>query len=223
MAITRHRPDWHSVFLVIIAGSMLATASVSDLATSGSGGLHVACGIPGGDAGAPREGVRVVDEEIGAKPLQIIELAAPHRYASLWFAGRFGQSLTLSPHNLSAGHATTKISHGEATTATQALSHGHVRVTRLRNGSVLCSRELPPAHIVALPCGVNDDTASGGDDSEDDDDSQDDQNGANDTQLPLLACFSSAFPYFIAPEGALTLSWDVPSFPPFRTLQRLRC
>jgi hypothetical protein len=223
MAITRLRPDRFSVLLAIIAGSMVATASASACETGGKGGLDVACGRPGGDAGAPREGVPVVDRGEGAKPAQIIEHAAPHRYARIWLAGGYVQSRTMHLPKLSAGHATAKTPHADAATASRALSHAHVRVTRLRNGSILCCRELPPAHLVASPCGANDDTASGGDDSEDDDDSQDDQNGADDTDSPFAPCFYPTLPCTIAPEARVATSWIIPFFAPFLTLQRLLC
>ena len=98
-----------------------------------------------------------------------------------------------------------------------------MRVTRLQNGSILCFRDRPHAHIVAVSLNGSDDTASDGDENSDDDDSQDDQNGDDDSESQIFAWIPAAVLYLVAPERRATTSWSVPSFPPFLTLKRLRC
>jgi hypothetical protein len=98
-----------------------------------------------------------------------------------------------------------------------------MRVTRLQNGSILCWRDRPKAHFVAVPSDANDDTASDGDDASDDDDSQDDQNGDDDTDSGTVIWLPAMVLYLVAPECAALTSWIRPSFPPFLASQRLRC
>jgi hypothetical protein len=116
-----------------------------------------------------------------------------------------------------------KIAHAQAEKAARVVPHARMRVTRLQNGSILCYRDRPHAHIAAMLLDANDDTASDGDDTADDDDSQDDQNGDNDTESQIITWGPTTGLYFIAPDGKATTSWIVPSFPPFLSLQRLRC
>jgi hypothetical protein len=116
-----------------------------------------------------------------------------------------------------------KIAHAQAEKAARVAHHTRMRVTRLQNGSILCCRDRPNAHIAAMLLDANDDTASDGDDTADDDDSQDDQNGDDDTESHIIVWGPATGFYLIAPERKATTSWIVPSFPPFLSLERLRC
>jgi len=98
-----------------------------------------------------------------------------------------------------------------------------MRVTRLQNGSILCCRERPHAHVVTICLDANDDTASDSDDTADDDDSQDDQNGDDDSDCHIVAWIPANVFYLGAPARKSTMSWIVPSFSPFLKVQRLRC
>jgi hypothetical protein len=105
--------------------------------------------------------------------------------------------------------------------AVRVLSHFHVRVTRLQNGSILCCRDLPSAHSVVVPW--DDDTASDGDDTSDCDDSLDDHSGNDDTDSPDIAWPYTTFPAEIAPDCAVVTLWVFPFFDHFLTFQPLRC
>ena len=70
---------------------------------------------------------------------------------------------------------------------------------------------------------ANDDTASDGDDSSDDDDSQDDQNGDDDSDSEITVWIPATVLYLDVAARKATMSWIIPSFAPFLTLQRLRC
>ncbi len=109
--------------------------------------------------------------------------------------------------------------------AVRHVSRPRLRVTRLENGSVLCFRELPPAHIVAEPSDTNDDTASDGDDtSDDDDDLLDEVNGDDDTDSPIIAWLQAMVVPYGAHHCPREMLWIIPaSFPPFLTFQPLRC
>jgi hypothetical protein len=133
------------------------------------------------------------------------------------------RSRPLAAPSLEAGYQLQKRTLEHAATPPRVVPHPRLRVTRLQNGSILCCRDRPRAHIVAMSLNGNDDTASDGDESSDDDDSQDDQNGDDDSEPEVFAWIPATFLYVFAPYRKATTSWIVPSFPPFLKVQRLRC
>lgn len=111
----------------------------------------------------------------------------------------------------------------ESAKALHVVAHSRVRVTRLKNGSILCCRDVPQAHLVCLRSNDNDDTASDGDERSDDDDSQDDQSADQDRDSEIVAWLDVVIPYPILAECAPVTSWIIPSFSPFVTFNPLRC
>ncbi len=224
MAIVRRSPHRWWVTLVIIVVSMLATADASAHAKGDKGGRAVACGVARGGPIAPLEDVPVLDDGRGATADQLTEPAPAYVRAGAWITDRSCRSRTLHAPALTAYHRVANSPHIRAAAAVRVVSHTHSRVTRLQNGSILCSRDLPAAHTVAVHWYASDDAASDGDDTSDDDDSQDDQNGDDDTDSPVIAWLQvTTIPCEIALECAPATSWIVPSFPPFLTFQPLRC
>ncbi len=221
--VRRSLHQWWWVVLVTIAGSMPAIAGASDRELGGERGCAVAHSITPVSFGAPfgefirsRQGADCDDwsahRASGSGCLFRVRDRGPH--LQLARAVRFRASGEQSHCH---GHPR------RAPVAVRVVSHPRVRITRLHNGSVLCWRELGSAHVVVVPSDINDDTASDGDDRSDDDDSWDDLNGDDDTESPAIAWVQVMVLYLVAPECVPVSPWFVPSFPPFVTLERLRC
>ena len=224
MDLARHSLCRLCVAVSAIAGSIVAMAGES------AGGTIP---IPRSAAlqGATRKGSIATTDDMPA-PNNRRDATAEHRSAPV--AGHFcfesntalctGSARPLAAPSVEAGYALQQQpSHTPAATPARAAHLPRLRVTRLQNGSILCCRDRPRAHIVAMSLNGNDDTASDGDESSDDDDSQDDQNGVDDSELDGFAWIAATFVYLVAPDRKATMSWLVPSFPPFLKVQRLRC
>jgi len=221
--VTVHRSPhrWWWVSLVTIAGSMLAIADASVRERAGECDCATASDIIQGGSVAPLESLPVRDRGRITTTFQLTEPAAAHVCSESWIAARIRRSpslLTLRPR---ASHTAPRSF--RACTAVRVVSRPRVRITRLQNGSILCCRQLPPSHIVAVPADANDDTASDDDDTSDDDDSWDNLNGDDDTDSPVIAWLHAMVPY-IAPYCPREMSWIIPSsFPLFLPFQPLRC
>jgi hypothetical protein len=211
------------VAVAAIAGSMMAMAGASaggPIPNPRSAALQ----------GATCKGSIAAADDMPA-PNNRRDATAEHRSAPV--AGHFcfepntalctGRSRALAAPSLEAGYALEQPRHTQAETPARAVHLPRLRVTRLQNGSILCCRDRPRAHIVAMSLNGNDDTASDGDESSDDDDSQDDQNGDDDSEPQIFAWIPATFLYVVAPARKATTSWIVPSFHPFLMVQRLRC
>ena len=219
MVIVRHSLSRLWVAVAAIAGSVLAMAGAS-IPDSRSAALQ----------GATRVGSIAAAADMSASSNRRDE-APDHR--SVPVAGHFcfepntahctGRSRAQAAPSLEAGYVLQQPSHTHAATPSRVVHLPRLRVTRLQNGSILCCRDRPRAHIVAMSLNGNDDTASDGDESSDDDDSQDDQNGVDDSELDGFAWIAATFVYLVAPDRKATMSWLVPSFPPFLKVRRLRC
>jgi hypothetical protein len=223
MAIVRRSPHRWWVALLSIAGSMLATVGASAHEMAGNDRFAAAPEMARGGAIASEKEAPVVNRHRGATTLQLPAPTAAGSYSGSRIADCICRLRPLTGPEPKAGHSVAKSHTAGAPVAVRVLSQTHVRVTRLQNGSILCCRELPPAHIIAVPWDANDDTASDGDDSSDDDDSQDDQSGDDDTDSPVIAWFQPIVPHAIGLECAPVTSWLFPSFCPFLTFHPLRC
>jgi hypothetical protein len=209
--------------LAAIAGSMLAMASASvggTIAHPQSAAVHGTTGS--GSTFAAADNLAVAGSKRDATAVQRsgpdpgYTCFGPHASACKchW--------TPLAASSLDVNRLLGKNAQAQPGTAAR-VPYARMRVTRLQNGSILCFRDRPHAHIVAVSLNGSDDTASDGDENPDDDDSQDDQSGDDDTESQILAWIPAAVLYLVAPESRATTSWSVPSFPPCLTLKRLRC
>ena len=223
MAIVRRSLCRWRVACAAIAGLMLAMAGASV-------GGAIADPRPADLHGAARVGsIPAVDDMPASNNRR--DATAEHRSGPV--AGHFcfepdtvactGRSRPLAAPSLEAGHPLQQRTLTQAATPARVVHLPRLRVTRLQNGSILCCRDRPRVHIVAMSLNGNDDTASDGDESSDDDDSQDDQNGDDDSDPQIFAWIPATFLYGVAPARKATTSWIVPSFHPFLMVQRLRC
>jgi hypothetical protein len=224
MAIVRRSPHRWWVTLFSIAGSMLATVGASAHEMGGNGGFAVALGAARGGAAAPAKDAANVAGRRGATALQLTGHALAHSCSGRSVTDCICRLRMLTAREPKASQHVARTHQWGASASLRVLSQTHVRVTRLQNGSILCCRNLPPVHIMAVPRDVNDDTASdGGDDTSDDDDSQNDQNGDDDTDSLAIAWFQPIVPHAIGLECAPVTSWLFPSFCPFLSFHPLRC
>jgi hypothetical protein len=220
--VCRSQHRWWWVPLVTLAGWMLATSCASASEMGGKGSRAIASGLARGGSVARLEDVTVRDNGRIATTVPLIEPLASHACDG----SRTAAGIRRSP---SRPILTPRVSHPvpnspNAGAAVRVVSHSRVRVTRLHNGSILCCRELPSAHIMAVPWDANDDTASDGDESSDDDDSQDDQNGDDDSDSPIIAWHHAIVGPFVAPARPRELSSLIlSSLPHLLTFQPLRC
>jgi hypothetical protein len=208
--------------LAAIAGSMLAVAGASDggtIANPQSAAVHR---TSGGGSTAASDSLPVSKS---GRDAAVAERSAPD--AEHFCFGPYASGCTCPWFPLTApfdaGRLLRKCIQAQPGTAARVVPPARMRVTRLQNGSILCFRDRPHGHIVAVSLNGSDDTASDGDENPDDDDSQDDQSGDDDTESQILAWIPAAVLYLVAPESRATTSWSVPSFPPFLTLKRFRC
>jgi hypothetical protein len=208
--------------LAAIAGSMLAMAGASvggTIANPQSAAVH---GTTGSGSTAAADNLAVAGSKRDATAVQRSgpdpgrTCFGPHASACKchW--------MPLAASSLDANRLLQKNAQAQPGTAAR-VPYARMRVTRLQNGSILCFRDRPHGHIVAVSLNGSDDTASDGDENPDDDDSQDDQSGDDDTESQILAWIPAEVLYLVAPESRATTPWSVPSFPPFLTLKRLRC
>lgn len=213
---------WFAVLAIATSPLAMAGASVgATIANPQSAAVH---GTTGGGSNAAADGLPVsesgrdatADRRLG--PVAGDFCFGPYTVAC---AVRW-RPLAAAP-SLDAGRVLRKSADALSGTPVRVAPHARLRVTRLQNGSILCCRERPNAHIAAMILDPNDDTASDGDESSDDDDSQDDQNGDDDTESHVIAWMPAAVLYLGAPARKATISWIFPSFSPFLTLERLRC
>jgi len=198
-----------------------ADASAGETMDEGrsAGRYGMTCGGPVAAAGVP-----VFDKGRGGTAVEPTEAAAAHDCSGPYATACICGSRTLAARAFKAGHPVPKNRHDGAATVDRVVTHTRGRVTRLLNGSILCWRDRPLTHILAVPWEANDDTASDGDDSSgDDDDSRNDLNGDDNTDSPVIAWLQALVLYLIAPDSAPATSWNSPSFHPFPRSQRLRC
>jgi hypothetical protein len=209
-----HRP---SIAFLTIAGVMIAVADATAHEMAGNGSSAVASGLFRSGFGAASSG------SLGLDNRRLATAGRPVRRGDARLCPSPSADKVVSlggpapqPESQS-GHL--------ALAAVRLVSRHRVRVTRMENGSVLLWRELPAAHVIAVPLDANDDTASDGDDTSDDDDSRDDLNGDEDRDPLIIAWLDAMGPHVIVPDCTRRgMSWNVPtSFPPFLTLERLRC
>ena len=209
---------WFS--LTTIAGLMLAIGGASACAQVEKGARAAAGGATGCGCVDPMEDSPVVDKGRSKTPFQLNEPAGACACCGpRSSAGVFGSPM---PTDLKPRVSHPVAKNLPAKAPVRLVCHTRVRVTRLRNGSVLCWRELP-ANIVAIVPDNNDDTASNGDDTADDDDSLDELNGDDDTVSPIVAWLQAMVPE-IAPYCPREMSWFIPpSSPRLFTFRPLRC
>jgi hypothetical protein len=223
MVIVRRLPHrWWWLALFTIIGPMLAIAAASVRELGGEGCSGVARGIARDSFAAPSGDVPAVDKQRIATTVPYAKPADAHARLRI---GTTARSRTSSGPTGPAPQAIDPIAKrpdAGAPRAVRVVSHRRMRITRLHNGSILCMREVSSLHFVPPPLDPNDDTAAG-DDSADDDDSRDDVNGDDDTESPAVACVQLMILYVVPPACGPVGSWKSPSFPPFPTLERLRC
>jgi hypothetical protein len=208
--------------IAAIAGSMLAMAGPSvggTMANPQSAAVHP---TSGGGSTAAADSLPVSKSGRDAAAAQRSGPDAEHfcfgPYASGCTCPWFPLTATLD-----AGRLLRKCIQAQPGTAARVVPPARMRVTRLQNGSILCFRDRPHTRILAVSLNGSDDTASDGDENSDDDDSQDDQNGDDDSDSHIIAWIPATVLYLGAPARKSTISWIIPSFPPFLTLERLRC
>jgi hypothetical protein len=223
MANVRRSPHRWWVPLVTIAGSMLAGADASPRELGGKVGSSVACGTAACGVIVPSDVVPGFDKGRAAAIVLRTQPVQAHVCLGAWSDGEFCHLRTHPAPSPSGSHPVAKRPHVGPRSAVRVLSHSHVRVTRLQNGSILCWRDLPPVHIVVVAWDANDHSASDGDDTSDDDDSQNDQSGDDDTDSPAIAWRQATFPDEIAPECAAVTSWVFRFSAHSLTFEPLRC
>jgi hypothetical protein len=208
------------IFLATIAGPILVPSGVSAHEMRANGGSVVVDAIVRGGSVSPAAKPAASDLGWGAPIFGQVDSAEAPRCFEL---GNDASTFHLSRPRVFeplASHCRAKSLH-----AGTAEAHTRVRVTRLYNGSILCCRAVPPAHVVALPPDTNDDTASDGDERSDDDDSQDDQSADQDQDdgSETVAWLQAAFPYAVTFEYTTGASWIIPAVSPLMTFKPLRC
>jgi hypothetical protein len=216
----------YGTWLVVtaIAGSMLSMSSVSDGATTANNPRSAAVhGTAGCSSSAAVDDLQVSDNGRDARTHRRTEPVAGHFCFGTHADGSADWSQQPYALPLKVDRLLHKNTDELPGAPARVVPPTRMRVTRLQNGSILCCRERPHGHIAAMFLDATDDTASDGDDTADDDDSQDNQNGDDDTDLQIIAWIPLTILYLGVPPRKATAAWTVPSFPPFSTLQRLRC
>jgi hypothetical protein len=194
------------------------TSAAEAMGSTRPGGLDgMACRSPL-EAGAPvADTARITAGSLLTVPAVAHACVGPHSVACDYYA------LTVAARAVAvAEHDFWKSPHSATAVPIRIFSHVRMRVTRLQNGSILCCRDRPQAHLVAALLDPNDDTASEGDDMPDDDDSRNDLTGDDNSNAPNTAWLRAMALYLIAPRWAPAATWICPSLPPYAT-QRLRC
>ncbi len=223
MAHVLRSPYGWRILCAAIAASMPAMAGASAdraLSSPQSAAVHgtTVCG-----SNAAAESVPAAASERNVRAAQRSALNAQHFCFGPHTSACTCHGKPMATPTLDASRLLLKGSQAQAGTAGRVALHARMRVTRLQNGSILCCRERPHAHIVPASLNGSDDTASDGDEDSDDDDSQDDQNGNDDSDSNFVSWNPATVLYLGAPARKSTLSWIIPSFPLFLVLQQLRC
>ena len=132
--------------IATIAGAMLVCGG-ERLGELSAAGL---CGTSWGGSAAPAV-VSVLDVGKLNTADQQPERSAAHDCFGTYTVSGLWRSRASTADAGRARHTFRQSPHAGPATAVRIISHARVRVTRLLNGSILCCRERPLAHIVALP------------------------------------------------------------------------